>query len=269
MRAYLCSMIFNSMKELVIHCEDSGLPPKINWNEALTSAHEGIVLVYGNTQGMPASVTDVAFALLSADEQERAQKLRKEEQRTTFIINHALNRLFLSSLSGENPRNIKIVQESGGKPYAEQPYPFFNLSDSGTAFLQGYAPVSLGVDIEYIDPQMEYEPIAGRFFTLREIRHILRSGRPWFFKYWTRKEALLKATGLGIIDSLHCIEVITGVNILGQRCAERLPLPETGYYSVKSFPLHEYYLSVASLHNKPISSICLLNSQRLAEIFAV
>ncbi len=257
------------MKELVIHCEDSAPPPALDWNEALTLTQDGIVLVYGNTQGLPASIIDTAFLLLSQGEQERAQKMRRDEQRTTFIINHALNRLFLSNFSDENPRNIKIFQESGGKPYAEQPYPFFNLSDSWTAFLQGYAPVPLGVDIEYIDPQMEYEPIAGRFFTLREIRHILRSGRPWFFKYWTRKEALLKATGLGIIDSLHCLEVVTGVNILGQLCSERLPLPKTGYYSVKSFLFQEYYLSVASEHKKPINGICQLNSHRLAEIFAL
>ncbi|MEJ5303614.1 MAG: 4'-phosphopantetheinyl transferase superfamily protein [Bacteroidales bacterium] len=256
------------MNELIIHCEDSSIPPAIAWNEALSHVREGIVLIAGQTDKLSPSLVDAAFALLSVDEQERAQKMRKDEQRITYIVNHAINRLFLSNLSSENPRSIRILKEPNGKPYAEPPYPFFNLSDSASFFLQGYASTPLGVDIEYIDPQMDYEPIAGRFFTLREIRHIHRSGRNWFFKYWTRKEALLKATGLGTIDSLHCMEVVTGVNILNNRCTERMALPQTGYHSIKSFLIAPFYISVASQPKTPIRGICNLSLETLSEILA-
>lgn len=256
------------MNELIIHCEDSPLPPAIAWKDISTLYGQGIVLIMGQTNGLNPSATDKAFSFLSDEEQERAQKLRREEQRITFIINHALQRLVLSSFTSEKPQNIIIQQESRGKPFASAPYPHFNLSDSASAFLQGYAPHSLGVDLEFIDPDMDYEAIAGRFFTLREIRHIHRSGRPWFFKYWTRKEALLKATGQGIIDSLHCIEVITGINILGQRCLNRLPLPVHGYFSIQSFPMSSFYISAATAHKDRIQGICRLTPYEIEEILA-
>ncbi len=255
------------MKELIIHCEDSPKPPTLTWDEAISAVHKGVVLIFGNAQGLPTSVTESAFNLLSPNEQERALKMRKEEQRITLIINHALNRLFLSHFSDEAPPKIKILTESTGKPYTVAPYPSFNLSDSATAFLQGYAPYSLGVDLEFMDPQIEYEPIAGRFFTIREIRHILKSGSPWFFKYWTRKEAFLKATGLGIIDSLQCIEVVTGINILNSRCIQILPQSETGYFSIKSFIVEPFYISVALPHRGMIQGICQLDITMITELF--
>lgn len=267
LQAYLCKR-FRLMNELIIHCEDSAIPLIINWNNALSHVREGVVLIVGQTDKLSPSQVDTAFKLLSVDEQERAQKMHKDEQRITFIVNHAVNRIFLSTLSNENPSSIRILKEPNGKPYAEPPYPFFNLSDSTTFFLQGYAYTPLGVDVEYIDPQMNYEPIAGRFFTLREIRHIHRSGRNWFFKYWTRKEALLKATGLGMIDSLHCLEVVTGVNILKNRCTERLALSKTGYHSIKSILVHPFYLSVATQPKTHIMGICNLNLETLSEILA-
>lgn len=86
------------MNELIIHCEDSSIPPAIAWNEALSHVREGIVLIAGQTDKLSPSLVDAAFALLSVDEQERAQKMRKDEQRITYIVNHAINRLFLSEL---------------------------------------------------------------------------------------------------------------------------------------------------------------------------
>lgn len=256
------------MNELIIHCEDTPLPPAIAWKDIPTFSGWGIVLIMGQTDDLTPSAIDKAFIFLSKEEQEKAQKLRREEQRITFIINHALHRLVLSSYTGEKPQNIAILQEPQGKPFAQEPYPHFNLSDSATAFLQGYAPQPLGVDLEFIDPDMDYEAIAGRFFTLREIRHIHRSGRPWFFKYWTRKEALLKATGHGIIDSLHCIEVVTGINILGQRCRNRLPLPGHGYFSIQSFPVSSFYISAATAHKNRIQGLCRLTHHEIEEILA-
>ncbi|MGC8865891.1 MAG: 4'-phosphopantetheinyl transferase family protein [Bacteroidales bacterium] len=256
------------MNELIIHCEDTSLPPAIVWKEVLMLSRKGIAIILGETEGIADSTLKSAFSKLSKEEQERAQKMRREDQRITFIINHALLRLMLSSVTGERPQNILIQQDPQGKPFAPEPFPHFNLSDSGTVFLQGYAPHPLGVDLELIDPDMDYEPIAGRFFTLREIRHIHRSGRPWFFKYWTRKEALLKATGQGIIDSLHCIEVVTGINLMGQRCRSHLPLPDRGYFSIQSFPISSFYVSAASAHKDRIEGICRLTRHEIEEILS-
>ena len=62
----------------------------------------------------------------------------------------------------------------------------------------------VGVDIEKIDPRLDYEKLAEYFFSSNE-RSWLQSGnilrrRRHFFRIWTRKEAWLKGKGGGFSD---------------------------------------------------------------------
>jgi 4'-phosphopantetheinyl transferase len=78
----------------------------------------------------------------------------------------------------------------------------FNVSHSnGLALLAFARDRSVGVDLEYIRP-VDVEQLAKRFFSSREYA-ALSSLNPEqkheaFFNGWTRKEAYLKATGIGI-----------------------------------------------------------------------
>ncbi len=82
-----------------------------------------------------------------------------------------------------------------GKPYL--PYkPFFNLSHSGKKVVLVLDTQEVGVDIELIEPYSE--AIAKRVFTKKELDwlHDQENDRA-FFKLWTGKESIIKATGLG------------------------------------------------------------------------
>ncbi len=68
----------------------------------------------------------------------------------------------------------------------------------------------VGVDIESIDRQVDRAGIAGRFFSRAEADE-LASLPPdlqpeAFCNLWTRKEAWLKATGVGISEGLNQVE---------------------------------------------------------------
>jgi 4'-phosphopantetheinyl transferase len=61
---------------------------------------------------------------------------------------------------------------------------------------------NLGIDVEHIRPESAGENIATRYFSAREVGE-LRSLPPQarvqaFFDCWTRKEAYVKATGMGL-----------------------------------------------------------------------
>jgi len=65
----------------------------------------------------------------------------------------------------------------------------------------------VGVDVEAIDPSLDMDAIARRFFAPAEASSLLalqRNERPTqFFRDWCRKEAVLKAVGAGLRRGLH------------------------------------------------------------------
>jgi 4'-phosphopantetheinyl transferase len=72
----------------------------------------------------------------------------------------------------------------------------------------------IGVDIEKEDPQFHATNIAARYFCERERHEIARgdeqAGHRAFFQLWTAKEAVLKATGLGLTLELSKLEIGLG-----------------------------------------------------------
>ena len=67
------------------------------------------------------------------------------------------------------------------------------------------------MDVEWVRPVKDMEELVARFFSPREtelFREVAAADRPGaFFNLWTRKEAMLKATGEGLAGSLSSIEV--------------------------------------------------------------
>jgi 4'-phosphopantetheinyl transferase len=69
----------------------------------------------------------------------------------------------------------------------------------------------IGVDVECVRPVKDVDALVARFFSEREnklFQKVPDEQKPAaFFNLWTRKEAMLKATGEGITRSLSLVEV--------------------------------------------------------------
>jgi 4'-phosphopantetheinyl transferase len=88
----------------------------------------------------------------------------------------------------------------------------FNLSHTGDLALCAITRErSVGVDIEHLRPIDAAEQIITRFFSPREQAEFFESPLPdrprTFFRAWTRKEALLKATGEGLASLTGSFDV--------------------------------------------------------------
>ena len=158
-------------------------------------------------------------AVLSAEETARAQRFRSAQDRDRHIVQHGLLRSLLAGYLGCAARQVHIRTSAHGKPCIEgkdaEGSLQFSLSHSGAyaAFAFNRCD-SIGVDIEEVREIPEMEEIVAQHFTPREKAEMLACPIDWklktFYRLWTRKEAVLKAQGEGLLKAIDCVDVATG-----------------------------------------------------------
>lgn len=147
------------------------------------------------------------------DEQERIQaaRFRFARDAARFIARRARLREIIAPHAGEAPERLSFSHGPHGKPVLANGTVHFSLSHSHGLVMVAIAPVEVGCDIERIDPDLEWQPLAERFFSPGE-QQALRDlpetrARRAFFDCWSRKEAYVKAIGLGLSYPLDAFDV--------------------------------------------------------------
>lgn len=147
--------------------------------------------------------------LLSEEETARVARYRLALDRKTFIAGRGVVREVAAAMACVPESFIRILTMEKGKPYVDgmQDRLQFSLSHSSEylAILWHLGPEPVGVDIEKLRNEFDYSGVVLHYFSDREQQHIQSTQD--FFKFWTRKEALLKARGTGLVDDLKGVEV--------------------------------------------------------------
>ncbi len=150
--------------------------------------------------------------ILHPDEIMRANKYLRDADRNRFIVSRSTLRNILGKYTGQEPTAIEFKLGNTRKPYIDFPL-HFNLSDSGDRVIIAIAGYEVGVDVEFIKPDFSYDSIISSHFNAQEIEYIKETDSAnRFFKLWTRKEAILKATGIGLTEDLVSITSLDGMN---------------------------------------------------------
>ena len=167
----------------------------------------GDVHVWLASLDQPAARVQLLAATLSADEQERAARFHFEKDRARYIAGRGLLRIILASYTNIEPPDLQFSYGPYGKPAlaAAQNAAMLQFNLAHAQGLVLYALIrerAIGIDIEQVRPIADLEQLAGRFFSRRE-NAVLGSLAPdekqeTFFSYWVRKEACLKAVGIGL-----------------------------------------------------------------------
>lgn len=158
--------------------------------------------------------------LLSDEECEKVKRyIHKKDKLLSVVARGNLRRLLGASLK-KDPKTIEFTKGKYGKPRLKNtdPYLDFNVSHAGSKVLVAIDKVStntpfgasrIGIDVEKINPLIDIQVIAKYYFSDKELYLINQSPEPvtTFFIFWTRKEALLKAAGVGLVDELSHIDV--------------------------------------------------------------
>lgn len=145
----------------------------------------------------------------------RLSKLRRPADRDRFMVACAIVRLVLASHLATTPDRVVVsrrCEECGGahgKPrlaHPAKPIVELSVSHSGDRVAVAFAlGTPVGIDVEQMQPDLGVEEMARVALTPAEIDVLSRSKRGErvrdFLVRWTRKEAVVKATGLGLTIS--------------------------------------------------------------------
>jgi 4'-phosphopantetheinyl transferase len=176
-----------------------------------------------------------AAACLSDEEWERAHRFVFARDRQRFVAAHSALRCALAAHTGIPGAFLDFTQGAFGKPRLVEPVGVrFNLSHSQSVGLIAISTDSeVGVDVELLRHMPDAAALADSYFTEAEQR-ALQAVSPderdrAFLRCWTRKEACLKATGMGLGADTRGFEVgLAGdareVQIAGDGSLARLAL---------------------------------------------
>lgn len=159
---------------------------------------------------------EVFARTLSPDEKARAYRFKFEKHRNRFIAGRGFLRKILGRYLQINPEDLRFDYSTNGKPGFASGFAdggiHFNLAHSEELAIIAVTHIGpVGVDVECVRAMKDMDQLVARFFSTREnelFQKVPADEKPAaFFNLWTRKEALLKATGEGITRSLSLVEV--------------------------------------------------------------
>ena len=171
---------------------------------------------------------DRCAALLSRDERQRAMRLRTRFHQRQFIATRGVLRYLLGRRLARHPGSLSFEYNSAGKPRlaGADAGLQFNASHAGRRAVYVISDHRrVGIDVESVDRELDFDGIARRFFSAPEYTAL--QGMPAaqrkraFLAAWTCKESIVKAIGNGLRLPLNEIEL----NIAPERDPSILRLP--------------------------------------------
>ena len=154
--------------------------------------------------------------VLPDNEHAHALRFAFEMDRRRWVVAHGVLRRLLSRYLLVEPGDIQFSSNPYGKPAVSSPPGgerlHFNMAHSADLALYAFSyNQQIGIDVEYVRQDIEFEPLARSYFSPREYATLqtlpTQLQQEAFFLCWTRKEAYLKAKGKGLSISLTTFDV--------------------------------------------------------------
>lgn len=151
----------------------------------------------------------VFWDILEPHERAHAESLSNLQSRLNYAEIHGRLRILLADVVNSSPKHLRILKAEYGKPYLiDYPELSFNLSHTGNKLIVVYAyHHNVGVDIETCKKRANLAGLVEKCFAeeeqnyWRQLPHSQQTQA--FYRFWTRKEAFVKAVGRGIALGLN------------------------------------------------------------------
>jgi 4'-phosphopantetheinyl transferase len=154
------------------------------------------------------------LSVLSTDERRRADGFQIAAARHRFVGRHVHLRQVLARYLDMPPASVPLLARLNEPPQLTVPSALrLSLSSSAGVSVAAIAwnrPV--GVDVEHLDRDVDISAVAATVFSKQERQAVNRASaserQALFFRIWTRKEAFVKALGVGFMRDLKSFDVI-------------------------------------------------------------
>lgn len=178
--------------------------------------------------------------LLLADEMDRARRFRRIEDQNRYAVTRGLVRILGGKYLNQPPAGVQFIRSENQKPDLQHDCGWhINVAHSGTYIAVAVSKGEVGIDTEKIDAAFSFEDVATHSFGLAEQQYISegQDNRLRFYQLWTRKEALVKATGTGIDDNFVRVPCLPGMHrIAGHLIGTHTDWNVTGFELATGYP---------------------------------
>jgi len=153
----------------------------------------------------PHAPSEPLRGLLSDTELERASGFHFLKHKHRWTTARTALRQILATYVNAPPKSLKFRTNEFGKPRLVAPTDAlqFNLTHSRNLGLLAVATHAVGIDVEYVDRNVDSEALAPHVFSDAELELVVRcksahERQQLFFRLWTYKEAYIKGRGVGL-----------------------------------------------------------------------
>ncbi|MBB5188513.1 MULTISPECIES: 4'-phosphopantetheinyl transferase family protein [Zhongshania] len=157
--------------------------------------------------------------MLSQSELEQYQQLKHVDNGWDYLVSRALLRTVLAEYCELSPQEIEFEVNGFGKPELDNssvsPIIQFNTAHtSGLTVCVVTRDNAIGVDVECSAENPGILDVAEDYFSALELQALKSRDEAqqldYFYRYWTLKEAYIKARGEGLSIPLHDFSVVLG-----------------------------------------------------------
>lgn len=163
-------------------------------------------------------VLPTAALLLDAAESARVARKRFARDRGLSVLAYAMHRLLLGAALGCAPQEVPLTRDVRGAPRLPGTPWHTSLSHSGHVIAIAFSTAGeVGIDIEPLGRSSEMSELATQVCHPNELRVLARwpvaQRNRELLRLWVRKEALLKALGVGLALEMSRFEAPAGMPV--------------------------------------------------------
>ena len=197
------------------------------------------------------SLADDFLTIMTPGEIARAKRFYQLKDQNRFIVSRGALRHILGKYLKQNPSNVEFEIGENDKPYIKSGQSSglqYNISHSGDTILLAISSSPIGADIELINRSFGFSEVLDDNFSIAEVNYINEADSVnRFFRLWTCKEALTKATAQGLDGDLRLIPGLDGVHQIQPGI-----IASNNNWLIRSFTLNDLY--IASIASPPFIS---------------